>query len=82
MAKWHSKKLLVEGQDDKRVIPQLMEANGVSWSSSDGQLVVLIEHYDGIDNLLAPGVIETELKASGLTTLGIVADADDNAEHR
>jgi hypothetical protein len=29
MATWHPKKLLVEGQDDKRVIPQLMEANGV-----------------------------------------------------
>lgn len=82
MATRYPKKLLVEGQDDKRVIPQLMEANGVPWSLADGQFAVFIEPYDGIDNLLAPGVIETELKASGLTTLGIVADADDNAEER
>ncbi len=82
MATRHPKKLLVEGQDDKRVIPQLMEANGVPWTTSDGQFAVFIEPYDGIDNLLAPGVLETELKASGLTTLDIVADADDNAEER
>ena len=30
----HSKKLLVEGDADKRVVPYLMEANGVMWAGS------------------------------------------------
>jgi Protein of unknown function (DUF3226) len=81
MAKWHPKKLLVEGQEDKRVIPYLIEAaTGIPWSSPDGQVAVFIQPYDGLENLLTPGLIETELKASGLVMLGILADADDNAE--
>ncbi len=79
MAKLHPKKLLVEGEEDKRVIPHLMEANGISWGPTPEHAPVFIQPYDGIDNLLKPGIIETELKASGLQSLGIVADADENA---
>lgn len=34
MAKhYHPKKLLVEGQDDLRVIPELIEKNGIYWGA-------------------------------------------------
>ena len=36
------RKLLVEGDTDKRVIPFLMEANGIEWER-DGRPVVRIE---------------------------------------
>ncbi len=58
MRHYNPNRLLVEGSDDKRVIPELIEA------------------MDGVDQLLEPGVIETEVKASGLEALGIVVDAD------
>ena len=32
MPKIETKKLLVEGAEELRVIPQLMEANGVTWN--------------------------------------------------
>ena len=42
----HSKVLLVEGEQDKRVIPQLMESNGVVWGSKNNE-VVFIKDYGG-----------------------------------
>ena len=45
-----SRKLLVEGATDRRVIPWLMEANGVAWEH-DGQPVVYIEPNNGIEDL-------------------------------
>jgi len=76
------KKLLVEGADDKRVIPELIEANGISWGETASQSIVYIEKFDGIENLLAPKVISTELKASNLEILGILIDADQNPDDR
>jgi len=76
------KKLLVEGQDDLRVVPQLMEANGVRWGESRDTWVVEIDQCDGFDNMVRPGGIETQLKASGLEVLGIIADANDHADRR
>ena len=75
------KKLLVEGGTDKRVVPFLMEANGVVWEAA-GQPVVYIEPYGGINDLLKPGVIESELKASGLEALGVMVDANGNAHNQ
>ena len=54
----HPRKLIVEGATDKRVIPYLMEANGVAWES-DGRPVVYIEPNNGIEALLKDGVIES-----------------------
>ena len=82
MARPHLKKLLVEGEEDKRVIPELMEANGIPWGPTPDHAPAFIQPYDGIDNLLKPGLIATELKASGLQTLGIIADADEDAMER
>ena len=75
------RKLLVEGGTDKRVIPFLMEANGIEWERS-GQPVVCIEPYNGVEELLKPGVVEAELRASGLEALGVMVDANGNASDR
>jgi len=75
----HPRKLLVEGNEDKRVIPELIEANGIQWGETADEAVVFIEQFEGISNLLKPGVIEAELKASGVKIVGIVIDANDNA---
>ncbi|MCK4659658.1 MAG: hypothetical protein KAV82_09085 [Phycisphaerae bacterium] len=77
-----SKKLLVEGDEDKRVIPQLIEANGIRWGENRDTWIVELDQCDGFENMVKPGVIETELKASGLEVLGIIADANDNAGRR
>ena len=77
----HPKKLLVEGSADKRVIPYLMEANGVTWKIDD-QHVVHIEPHGGIDELLKPGVIGAELRASELEALGVLVDANGDAQLR
>lgn len=78
MGNLKAKQLLVEGDEDRRVIPNLIEANGVRWGESQGEAIVNIKSSGGIENLLKPGLIETELKATGLEALGIVLDA--NAE--
>ena len=75
------KKLLVEGETDKRIIPYLIEANGVSWTLND-QPIVYIEPYGGIEEILKLGVIGSELKASGLEALGILVDANGDANRR
>jgi len=75
----HAKKLLVEGDTDKRVIPYLMEANGVVWEPAPNQPVVYIKPHGGARKLLKPGMIEAELIASGLEALGVIIDADKNA---
>ena len=58
-----------------------MEANGVVWQYTDGP-VVYIEEHGGVDELLQPGVIEAELKASGLEALGVMVDADGDARNQ
>uniref|UniRef100_B8HUQ9 DUF4276 family protein n=1 Tax=Cyanothece sp. (strain PCC 7425 / ATCC 29141) TaxID=395961 RepID=B8HUQ9_CYAP4 len=72
-----SRVLLVEGKEDLRVIPELMEANGVIWRTKNTP-VVHIYDYDGYENLAKPKEIETQLEASGLTALGIIIDADED----
>lgn len=71
--------MLVEGEDEKRVFPELIEANGVPWGETADSAVVFIEHTNGFSDMIRPGAIETELKASGLQFLGIIIDADENA---
>lgn len=78
----HSKKLLVEGAEDKRVIPELIEANGIIWGETANDAIVYIEEFGGISTLFKPGVIESQLKASGLEIMGIIVDANSSAEKR
>jgi hypothetical protein len=72
--------LLVEGKDELRVLPELLERCGVAWPR--GREPVFIQDLDGVDEILAPGSIEAQLKASGLAALGIIVDADDNPAAR
>ena len=81
MAEVHQNVLLVEGKEDVRVIPELIEANGVNWGTRKNP-VVYIRDYDGYDQLVEADVISTELQASGLSALGIMLDADDNPSGR
>ncbi|MBK1986424.1 hypothetical protein A0J48_002465 [Sphaerospermopsis aphanizomenoides BCCUSP55] len=74
-----NKRLIVEGEQDKRVIPELMEANGVNWQK--GKEPVYIEAY-GSDEFIDNKKISTRLKASWLTHLGLIIDADQNPEDR
>ena len=71
----------MEGAKDLRVIPYLMEANGVVWVP-DVDPVVHIAPNNGAEQLLKKGVIESELRASGLEALGVVIDANGDARRR
>ena len=73
--------LLVEGDDDRRVIPWLIEAHGIAWASG-GEQIVFFKPFDGIEAMLKPGAIEMELKTPGLEALGVMVDADDDAGQR
>ena len=75
------RRLLVEGEDDKRVIPEFVEARGILWGESRAESIVDIGTYDGIDSL-SSRLIATELKASGLTALGLLVDANGEPEQR
>lgn len=79
---WHGKRLLVEGEEDKRVIPYLIEANDIPWGETKKEAIVEIESYDGIENMLDRREITAQLKTSGLTALGLIVDADENPTAR
>jgi hypothetical protein len=53
----------------------------VNWGPKNEPVVTIIA-TDGVEQLLAAGVIETYLKQSGLTALGVIVDADENAVAR
>lgn len=77
----HPNKLLVEGATDKRVIPYLMEHNGVAWPEPPHRPVD-IESCGSVDEILRPGFVEAFFKGSQLEALGIVVDADGDAAAR
>jgi hypothetical protein len=81
MVEIHRNVLLVEGKQEVRVIPELIEANGVNWGTRN-KPVVYLRDYDGYSKIIDPDVISTELQASGLSALGIMLDADDNPNER
>jgi hypothetical protein len=78
----HPKKLLVEGATDRRVIPELVEANGIPWEDPAGNPRVFIKAFDGIKDLLTSGVINSEIKATGAEIIGIMVDANRDAQAR
>ena len=61
MARQSIKKLLVEGEEDQRVIPPLIEANGIRWGEPDEKPIVDIGQCGGFENLVGPGLIETDI---------------------
>lgn len=70
----HPRILIVEGKDELRVLPEMLELAGIPWPK--GAEPVRIEEQDGVANILAPAFIETTLKASGVKAVGIVVDAN------
>lgn len=82
-SRYVSKKLIVEGDQDKRVIPELIEANGIYWGDKKKgeKPIVDIKSY-GSDQFINAEVISAELKESGLTALGLIIDADDDLAAR
>ena len=71
----------MEGDTDRGVIASLMEANGVEWPDPPDS-PVFIDSRGSIDEILKPGVLEAELGASGLEALGVVVDANGDANTR
>ncbi len=78
----HDKVLLVEGDEDKRVIPQIVEANGVKWGDKQKEWIVEIKALGSVEKLLDKEEIGVQLKASGLKVLGIILDADESPADR
>jgi hypothetical protein len=73
--------LLVEGDDEKRVIPYLMDHH-VVWGDKEIEWVVQIKSHEGIEDLLQPKNIEAEAMAQGRNAVGIVVDANDHFDSR
>jgi hypothetical protein len=73
--------LLVEGDDEKRVIPYIMDEH-VVWGDKPDDWAAEIRSQGGIDDLLDPSNIETEARVPGRKALGIVVDADDQFDSR
>ena len=72
---------MVEGAEDLRTIPYLIEANGIPWEV-DNQFIVSIQKYDGIENLIDPDEIKYQLNGSEVEALGIIVDADESCDRR
>jgi len=70
------KVLLVEGVVEKRLIPYLIEKNGVAWPKDCTP--VQIREKDGVENILKRSIIEAEVRESGRRITGILLDADND----
>jgi hypothetical protein len=74
--------LLVEGKEEKRVIPEVIEKNGVKWEPTPKSYAVDIEDTEGVEGLLDEATLSTYGKRSGLRRLGIVIDGDSDPAAR
>lgn len=71
------KVLLVEGTSEQRSIPYIMEANGVTWPNDPRP--VELQDMEGRENITR-SVIQAQLNAPQLQRLGVIIDADQDAE--
>lgn len=71
--------LLVEGKDDQRVIPHLLEDAGVAWGPPRGE-IVRIHETDGYEKLA--GQFRSQLKNAGLLRIGLIVDANSDPAAR
>lgn len=65
--------LLVEGKDDLRTIPELVEKAGVPWGGR-GAEIVRIHETDGYEKMAAQ--FSSQLKNAGLLRIGVLVDAN------
>ena len=73
--------LLVEGDEDRRVIPFLMDEY-VVWGNQENEWVAEVRSHGGIEDLLEPGNIKAAAMTPGRKAVGIVVDADDQPDSR
>lgn len=76
------KVLLVEGATEVRLIPFLMEANGVAWPDDKANASVQIRDKDGFQNIVDRAVIEAEIRETSRRITGIILDADQTFAER
>ena len=81
MSRYNRNKLLVEGEQDKRVFPYLLDAH-IVWGDSKVDWPVNIIAYNGVDDLLEDGEIQTQLKTPEIEAIGIIVDANDSLKSR
>ncbi len=74
-------RLLVEGAEELRVISHFMDQY-VEWGDKPQEWVADVKSFNGVEDLLKPGVIEAESKIPGLKAIGIIVDADDQFDSR
>jgi hypothetical protein len=78
----HPRLLLVEGADDRRLVPELVELGcGLEWERG-GQPIVYVQEKGGIEAMLLRGAIAAELLESSRQALGMIIDADDRPQER
>lgn len=77
----HTKMLLVEGLDDRAAVANLLDAV-VPWGDRREDWPVDIRPTLGVELLLAPDFIRTQLKSAEARHLGVVLDADDDPSNR
>ncbi|WP_020471447.1 DUF3226 domain-containing protein [Zavarzinella formosa] len=75
------KRLLVEGDEDKRIIPQFMEYF-TPWGNTKNTWPLEIVSCDGVENLLSPGNLTVEFKQNHVEILGVIVDANGDPQAR
>jgi hypothetical protein len=75
------KVLIVEGVDDKHSVIGLMKSH-VDWPKEKSKWPVFVELGNSAPEILAPAFLTTHFKEAGVTTVGIMLDADANPAGR
>jgi hypothetical protein len=74
----YPKLLIVEGMDDRHSVVGLMK-NHIHWPEEPRDWPVYIEVGKSVEEILAADYLSTEMKASHVTTMGVMLDADEYA---
>lgn len=77
-AREHPRLLIVEGQDDLFSVVGLMRHN-VDWPERVDDCPVYIKVGSSVDEILKPGYLTAQLKASHRRFVGVLLDSDDRA---
>ncbi|MEX1365021.1 MAG: DUF3226 domain-containing protein [Nannocystaceae bacterium] len=76
----HPRLLLVEGADEVRLIPELVEASGVRWDDDEHRVIVHLHDAGGNHEL--KNLIPVELTPAVRRAVGVIVDADQSASDR
>lgn len=77
----YSRILIVEGVDDRHSVIGLMK-NHTNWPEERSEWPVWVEVGNSVDQILEPGYLTTEIKASNAKIIGVMLDADIQAHGR